>query len=517
MATLASEAAVPRETSLGQVDAVTAILALAMLGGVAVRAIPVVPASFPLNDGGLFATMIEGLAHHGLAIPAFTRYNGGTIPFAYPPLALEFGAILHLLGLATTTILQWVPFVFSCLTIPAAYLALREMIGDRMHAAVATLFFALLPRSYLWLISGGGITRSLGLLLAILALWRLAAFTSTQHRSAAVQGGLLAGLAAMSHLEAAVLVTTGAIVLLARQRDWGRVWWLVLAGIVATAIAAPWFVSVIYRHGIEPFEAATLSRGISYPAALLSILSLNFTEEAYFALGSILGIVGLAHALLNRTLWPLGWVLMIFALMPGGGPTYAMLPWSVLISIAVIDAIGPHIRPTRKPVALAAAATVVLLASVWASQLPQNTLHTLSPEVRAAMDIVRRDSSQKTYVVISGVNWAQDATSEWFPYLTSKVSIATAQGSEFSSVDAWKTVIALDSEAQQCADRDASCLVQLSSDAPFKGVFLPKETVGRTVSGDCCMALRTSLRSSPLFAVTYDGPGATIAVLKRAQ
>ena len=80
MATVTGATVVAKERSWADVDPVVAILGMAAIGGVAVRAIPVVQADFPLNDGGLFATMIEGLARHGLHIPAFTRYNGGTIP-----------------------------------------------------------------------------------------------------------------------------------------------------------------------------------------------------------------------------------------------------------------------------------------------------------------------------------------------------------------------------------------------------------------------------------------------------
>ena len=512
MTALTRAPAVEEERSRAQVDPVVAILGLAIIGGVAVRAIPVVPADFPLNDGGLFATMIEGLARNGLLIPAFTRYNGGTIPFAYPPLALELGAVLHLLGIATTTILQWVPFIFSCLTIPAAYLALKAMIGDRMHAAVATLFFALLPRSYLWLISGGGITRSLGLLLALLALWRLAAYASGGRRWVAIQGGLLAGLAAMSHLEAAALVTTGAVVLLTRHRSRTTASWLLLAGLVATMATLPWVLPVVARHGLGPFLAAGGSRGISYPVAILQLLGLRFTGEAYFALGSALGIIGLVLACLRQLWWPLGWLLLIFAVIPGGAPTYALLPWSILISIAVVGFIGPEIQSRWRPLGIATAASILVLTSVWNAQLGQTALDALDPASRAAMDWTRGSKDPNHYLIVTGANWALDSTSEWFPYLTGHVSVATVQGKEFTDTASWASAVSLGGRVQACSTRGLDCLITLRRDVEFDAVYVPKPASGAS-SADCCVALRNDLRRSSDYRIIYDGPGATVATL----
>lgn len=513
MTALTRAPAAAEERTSAEVDPVVAILGLAFIGGVAVRAIPVVPADFPLNDGGLFATMIEGLARHGLWIPAFIRYNGGSIPFAYPPLALELGAVLHLMGIATTTILQWVPFILSCLTIPAAYLALRAMIGDRMHAAVATLFFALLPRSYEWLISGGGLTRSLGLLLALLALWRLATYTATGRRWVAVQGGLVAGLAATSHPEAAMLITTGALILLARQRDLRRIGWLVVAGLIATIAALPWLVSVIAQHGLLPFLAALGSRGVVYPVVLLNLLSLRFTDEVYFALGSLLGIVGLVHSLLEHRWWPSIWLVLTFLLIPGGSATYAMLPWSVLISIAVLDLIGPKLRASWRRSAIVSAAVLVFILSVWTSQLPSTILRSLSPDVRGAMVAVRSSSGDDAYLVITGSNWARDRVSEWFPFLAGRVSVTAPQGFEFRTTQEWDRLLEIDRQAQACASQGVPCLLRLESTVSFSAVFVPKGP-SQDPPDDCCVSLRDDIRNSPAFVVTYDGPGATIAFLK---
>ena len=48
----------------------------------------------------------------------------------------------------------------------------RRLLPERSTALIATLLFALTPRAFNWEIVGGGLTRSPGLLFAMLALWQ---------------------------------------------------------------------------------------------------------------------------------------------------------------------------------------------------------------------------------------------------------------------------------------------------------------------------------------------------------
>ena len=128
--------------------------------------------------------MIEDLVRNGLLLPASTTYNGQDIPFVYPPLALYIAALANAAaGIPITDLLRTLPFLFSVLTIPAVYWAAERILQSRPAGALAALAFALLPRSY-QSITGGGITRALGFLLAVIAIgiaWRL--LRSREHRT----------------------------------------------------------------------------------------------------------------------------------------------------------------------------------------------------------------------------------------------------------------------------------------------------------------------------------------------
>ena len=63
------------------------LLLCAIILGALVRLLYIAGSDFPINDGGLFFTMTRDLQANGFLIPKVTSYNGGGLPFAYPPLA----------------------------------------------------------------------------------------------------------------------------------------------------------------------------------------------------------------------------------------------------------------------------------------------------------------------------------------------------------------------------------------------------------------------------------------------
>lgn len=141
------------------------LLILALLFGAYARLILVMQNDFPILDGGLFYAMTNDLLANHWHLPLTTSYNRLDIPFAYPPLPFYLLAGIHsLTGFDLLTLLRWLPALLSLLTIPVFYLMARAMLESESLGALATLIFAMLPRSWEWLIMGGGITRATGTL-----------------------------------------------------------------------------------------------------------------------------------------------------------------------------------------------------------------------------------------------------------------------------------------------------------------------------------------------------------------
>src|SRR5688572_33020080 len=103
------------------------IFVLAILLGTFMRFNPTLLSGFAINQGGMFAVMVDDLKASHYVLPAFTTYNHLKIPFAYPPLGFYVGGVVSdLFGLTALQVLRWAPALFAALSIPAFYLlALR--------------------------------------------------------------------------------------------------------------------------------------------------------------------------------------------------------------------------------------------------------------------------------------------------------------------------------------------------------------------------------------------------------
>lgn len=234
----------------------------ATLAGLVVRLSYIIASDFPINDGGLFVVMTRELIEAGFQIPLTTSYNDLGIPFAYPPLGFYLaGAVTTATGTDLIELFRWFPLVLSVACVPAFALLAKELL-EPSAARASTYAYALVPASFAWPIMGGGLTRSLGLLFALLALAAFVLALGGGSRRAALLAAVLSGLTALSHPHvAAFLALSGIIVAVSRFRTRAAAVQLLLVGAGAIIVAAPWWLSVVTRHGITPFAAALGSGG----------------------------------------------------------------------------------------------------------------------------------------------------------------------------------------------------------------------------------------------------------------
>jgi hypothetical protein len=500
----------------------------ATIVGLIVRAYSVIPADFPLNDGGLFYQMAIDLRERGPFLPATTQYNGLEIPFAYPPLGFYLAAILHD-ALGGIDLFRWLPLTLTTLTVPAFLLLARGLLGGTVTPVAATFAFALMPRSFEWLVMGGGLTRSLGLLLAILALW----FTWRMLKAPTVAGGLLAGLAGgltvLAHPQATLFVATAALLmLLARLRTWRQARTVGLALAAAALIVAPWAVAVVSEHGLEPLIAAGQTQpGLAVGA--FKLISLDFAGSRISQIVAALAFAGILLALTHgRWLLP-AWFAVVLLLDSRGGATYVTVPAAMLAGQAFVALVAAPFwrdppsarRPSQyvrhHPASAFLISIIVLVAIVDAlgSQIAPNwPAATLTAEQREGMTWVADEGPEDArYLVVSGRPWPIDATAEWFPVLANARSIATVQGTEWLEPGAFYRAAEASDDLRQCARRPSECLDVWSEDwgVSFTHVFLPNGSVaGPLGDEDCCVALRAALHEDARYRVVHDGIGATI-------
>lgn len=492
---------------------------------------------FPLGDGGLFFAMTRDLQAAGYALPAHASYNGLGIPFAYPPLGLYAAALLDdATPLGLLTVFQFLPFIVSVATI-VAFLRLASVLLPQRSTAVAAVFaFALVPRSFEWMIMGGGITRSFGFLFALLALHEIHSLYTTRRSRYAATAALFGGLAALSHLEMGWFVAfSAALFFVAFGRHRAGVTGTMAAAFGAALIAAPWWLTVIVYHGVAPFTTVATA-GSSAVTSFMYLFNFTPTNEPLFTLIAALGVLGLV-ACAARGQWLLpAWVLAIVTLDPRAFETLVQIPLAMLAGIALCEVVIPVLNGGFSPdsanhrgkagmdpvrlsrFAVCALAAMLLYAAVNAMLASPRILTAMSADEHTAMHWVAQNTpADARFVVMSNDIWPVDRTAEWFPVQAGRISVGTVQGYEWLSGGAFERQIEQSHDLQLCADAGAACLEAWSSDtgSVFGYVYIPKlaPRAGEDQPDDmfeCCAALRASLRDDPNFRVVFDGAGATV-------
>src|SRR3712207_5528290 len=131
------------------------------------------------------------------------------------------------------------------------------MLRAGVAVGAAVLAFALVPRSFIWLVMGGGVTRAFGILFAVLALHQLYLLYTRRSWRFLAPAAAFAALTALSHLETAWFLAYSSVLLfLAFGRHRRGLLGSVAVALATLALTAPWWATVLAEHGVSPIVAA---------------------------------------------------------------------------------------------------------------------------------------------------------------------------------------------------------------------------------------------------------------------
>jgi hypothetical protein len=392
---------------------------------------------------------------------------------------------------------------------------------------------------------GGGLTRSFGLLFALVALHQAYRLYTTRAWRYAATTAVACALTVLSHISTAAFLAFSIAILFA---FYGRPWRGVAASAVVVAatvaLTAPWWATVVAEHGVAPFLAARASSGTVFSdidsryTALVRLAQFNLltTGEPLFPLVGFLAVLGALTTLRpGRVLLPVWWGAIIL-LDTRAGPTYAAIPAALLAGYGVVDVVIPALRRLYGGAALSLggvarapgtpgilrfAPAAILAFFVFfgtASALSRSPdygttgdgpgLTALTAADRSAMRwVVARTPPDARFAVVTGEAWHVDKVAEWFPVLAGRKSVSTVQGLEWEPGFEARVQQNIDLQIG-CGTSDAACLAGWSqrTGTQFSHVYVWKRPYG-----PCCGRLIDAVKRDPGYAVLYDGPGALIA------
>jgi hypothetical protein len=362
-------------------------------------------AEFPLGDGGLFAVMVLDLRDNGFVPPELTTFNAGDIPWMYPPLGLYLTALLG-------GGLEWfrlVPALLAVATLPALWLLARALTNERA-ALFAVVAYGLTVSAWFGLVAGGGVTRTPGVILAMLTMWAVV-------RGHVGRAGFFAGLVILTHPIAALYGGLGAAALWATRGADRR---MLLAPVLALAIGAAWFGPMVARHGLDALLGLGGSRAIDLGNNAFTLLAATLNPPN---LGFLIGAVGVVVSVRRRRWDLIAWLATSFV---GGAviDRWAVIPLAVMAGLAVGAALE---HPARmRSVALLGIAAAVAVTGVIFSGPPA----ALSAAEREVMAWAAAETD--TDATFAEIGYPVDGgVVDWFPVLSGRKSVTTWQGTEW--------------------------------------------------------------------------------------
>ena len=494
------------------------------LVGLAVRISAPLSGSFPLNDGGLFYKMILDLQGNHFILPDYTTYNNAALPFAYPPFAFYFYGLIASAGkVSVLKLMQFLPSIVSALTVPAFYLLAKEILDSKAQAALALLAFTFVPRAFDWLIMGGGVTRAFGLLFALLAMRQSYIFFSRQSQGTSLAMIGLGALVVYTHPEAVTHTVISAVFFyLWKDRSMKGLMRAIIAALGILLITTPWWLTILTRHGLDPFLAAmSAAKQNSYNAltGLLILFRFDFTEEPNLTLIAILGLIGIFTLLAKRKFFIPLWFFLMHLLEPRGGALFMMIPLAMFAGIGLDQTILPGLRnlnPGQLGMNNEDWASSVLKGKTVKIFLAILFMYTSLSALQVGAGIKQR--STLTQADLDAFNWVEentppnshfalvtrglplnDASSEWFPALTGRTSLATVFGYEWLNDGKFGARVEIYQELQKCTAQDVDCLNHWAQEIGrgLSYVYVRKQGGGHT-------ALDTNLSNSADYTAVYD-------------
>ncbi|MEI6291402.1 MAG: hypothetical protein WCP19_13305 [Chloroflexota bacterium] len=497
-----------------------------MIIGAWLRMIPAASVNFPINDGGMFFTMIRDLQKNGFALPAFTTYNNLSIPFSYPPLSFYFAGLLnYYLKLDLLSFLTWFPAIINIFTLPAFLYLAKIILKSDIKASIAAFLYALTPLSMDWFLMGGGLTRSLGQLFLILAC--IFYFKLFEKHSPAVLflAVVFSALLILTHPESAILaVCSGICIWFFSSRNKSTVIDAAIIVFGTVILVSPWLILVISRTGLTPFLNAFQTNGSSL-LLWRALFTFDFAQEKGLPFLSVTGLLGIFYLLSQRKYFLPIWMALPFFINPRSAARLAIIPLAMIAAIFTMEIIIPGLFSIKIPKKKSSRLPLILIAVYISGYMIINSYSLASDMSReivsknelAAFSWIQRSTPiNSTFIVLTGKpNFMRDPVQEWFPALTGRTSLTTMQGREWTWGTKFMSSLIEYQGLHKCISEYAACIKEQTSKLGlnFDYLYVSKPLPADCSTGIDCQAssiLVNDLNNSQEYSMIFENQSSII-------
>jgi uncharacterized membrane protein len=361
---------------------------------------------------------------------------------------------------------------------------------------LATFIFALTPATFEWLIMGGGVTRSPAFFFALLTLLSIYRLYTRQKKLDILLTAILASITILLHPETAVDTAASALIFfLFFGRNKAGLVKSILVAIITILLTSPWWVTVLYNHGFSPFLAAGKT-GWHNLQQLINLFRFDLTNEYDLKSIGVLGFIGLFFYLRRKKYFFPVLFLAIYITQPRSAayfetPLFAIFAsYSLLVILNVLNQYfrrnasstnGDHPFSSLASKVLFALLTCQWVFSAFATVIVMfNTISILPADKIAFTWITSNTPSNSRFLVLTGDAPLTDPVSEWFPALTDRISVGTAQGYEWLTKYNFNDMLQRALDAQNCNDQSLDCVASWKNkyDMDFDYIYIRK-TVSR--------------------------------------
>ncbi|MCC7118709.1 MAG: hypothetical protein IT310_09305 [Anaerolineales bacterium] len=478
------------------------LLALICFISLLIRLAPVLLAPAPLNDGGLFYSMINDLQENHLKLPVSTSYNQTALPFVYPPFAFYFTASLaSLTKISVFNLLRILPPLISVISILIFFRLALKISNSETTSILATLIFSLTPLAFEWQIMGGGITRGFGQIFAILLWINLYDYYKTGDLKRAWGAILFGALVLLTHPEAALQSLILGIPLWffaspSASRGKNLVYSLLFA-LGIGVLTSPWWGLVLQRFGLAPFKSvfeASHQDSIPLIVRALILFRFNLFDEPFLTIIAALGVLGAFVALSRKQYFVFVWLLCAIVLDPRSGIRFATIPIALLAGIFIESALLPVLNPQPNGLAelekkLLGSRSVkfffgylfiVLVLGAYTTTNKIITQKSLKPgQIEAFQWIKTNTPPQSKFAILSQAQPLLDPLTEWMPALSNRTAVNSLFGTEWNSGARFKDGVDAYNQLQDCANQNVKCILDWEKEnEPFDFLILKTESSG---------------------------------------